>query len=101
MTRDQTFTELFTERRREDVEIIPDVQEMNKIDEDWARQRLREMVRSYISRITVAPHFHVCNGERPTASEDSPPAFYQHEAWPVREMVLDHVARVVEREIRS
>lgn len=48
----------------------------------------------------VCPHFHVCNGARPTASEDSPPAFWQYEAWEVREMVMDHVQRLVEEEVR-
>lgn len=46
----------------------------------------------------AVPHFHVCNGARPTASPDSPPAFWQFEAWEVREMVLAHVERVIERE---
>lgn len=50
----------------------------------------------------VVPHFHICNGARPVVGEtsldggDRPPGFYQYEAWPVREMVLDHVVRSVE-----
>lgn len=56
--------------------------------------------RSYLN--VMAPHFHICNGSRPTAGPstleggDRPPAFYQHEAWPVRDMVMDHLIRLAQ-----
>lgn len=92
VSRDQTFTELIEGRSREAVKIVTDVQELSRMDEEFARWQLREMIRSYLSRITVAPHFHICNGPRPGGH------FYQSEAWEVRDMVLDHVTRVIERE---
>lgn len=52
-------------------------------------------IRAYLD--VMVPHFHICNGERPTASPESPPAFWQYEAWEVREMVLNHVVRVLLR----
>lgn len=39
-----------------------------------------------------APHFHICNRSGP----DEGPVFYQHEAWPVREMVMRHLCRLIE-----
>lgn len=45
--------------------------------------------RSYLD--VTAPHFHVCNRSGPNEG----PLFYQYEAWPVREMVMDNVERLV------
>lgn len=49
----------------------------------------RTIERSYLD--VTAPHFHVCNRSGP----DEGPLFVQSESWPVREMVLGHVVRVV------
>lgn len=38
-----------------------------------------------------APHFHICDRSGP----DEGPVFYQFESWPVREMVMEHVVRLV------
>jgi len=43
----------------------------------------------------TAPHFHVCSGMRPGG------CFLQSEAWPVRQMVMDHVCREVERAVNG
>jgi len=45
--------------------------------------------RSYLDVTT--PHFHVCNRSEP----DEGPLFLQFEAWLVRELVMDHVGRLV------
>lgn len=37
----------------------------------------------------MAPHFHICSGERPGG------CFLQREAWQAREMVMDSVAQHV------
>lgn len=57
---------------------------------DLRQSRIRSYLNSY------GFHHHVCLSDGP---EDEP-HFYQHEGWPVREMVDDHVARLVERELR-
>lgn len=43
------------------------------------------------------PHFHICNRGGPGEG----PLFFQDQAWEVREMVLDHVERVVRRKLLS
>lgn len=48
-------------------------------------------IRSYLD--IKAPHFHVCCGMRAGG------CFIQRNAWPVREMVMNHVVRIVEEEV--
>ena len=51
--------------------------------------------RSYLD--ITAPHFHICN----RSSRDEGPLFYQFEAWPVREMVMDHVCRLAREHLEQ
>jgi hypothetical protein len=45
--------------------------------------------RSYLD--VMAAHFHVCNRSEP----EEGPVFLKSEAWPVREMVMHQVVRLI------
>lgn len=47
--------------------------------------------RSYID--ILVPHSHICNGPRPGGH------FYPNNVWAVREMVVDHVGRLIDQHV--